>query len=194
MFYLKPPRHISTLPRRYCHVRSFVRYPPHRTLPRRERERRRPGAQAHANRVGRLSPRPPPRTGPAHRGGRERSSHHGIEKRTAAHPRSRLKRKNGKFWSAQFCTEVAHSERFELPTLGIEIRCSIQLSYECTSVFNGLDGCPHSLDNVQALKTAPKFIFDGFNYQTCAVGARRPCGGFEAETPGLRPTGRAARA
>jgi hypothetical protein len=26
---------------------------------------------------------------------------------------------------------VAHSERFELPTLGIEIRCSIQLSYEC---------------------------------------------------------------
>jgi hypothetical protein len=29
-----------------------------------------------------------------------------------------------------FCTEVARSERFELPTLGIEIRCSIQLSYE----------------------------------------------------------------
>ena len=26
---------------------------------------------------------------------------------------------------------LAHSERFELPTLGIEIRCSIQLSYEC---------------------------------------------------------------
>jgi hypothetical protein len=26
---------------------------------------------------------------------------------------------------------MAHSERFELPTLGIEIRCSIQLSYEC---------------------------------------------------------------
>ena len=25
---------------------------------------------------------------------------------------------------------MAHSERFELPTLGIEIRCSIQLSYE----------------------------------------------------------------
>jgi hypothetical protein len=25
---------------------------------------------------------------------------------------------------------VARSERFELPTLGIEIRCSIQLSYE----------------------------------------------------------------
>ena len=27
-------------------------------------------------------------------------------------------------------TKVARSERFELPTLGIEIRCSIQLSYE----------------------------------------------------------------
>src|SRR5689334_19505511 len=26
--------------------------------------------------------------------------------------------------------EMARSERFELPTLGIEIRCSIQLSYE----------------------------------------------------------------
>jgi hypothetical protein len=26
--------------------------------------------------------------------------------------------------------ELARSERFELPTLGIEIRCSIQLSYE----------------------------------------------------------------
>jgi hypothetical protein len=38
---------------------------------------------------------------------------------------------------------MAHSERFELPTLGIEIRCSIQLSYECTSVFNGLAGRPH---------------------------------------------------
>lgn len=26
---------------------------------------------------------------------------------------------------------MVHSERFERPTLGIEIRCSIQLSYEC---------------------------------------------------------------
>src|SRR3954454_23204923 len=40
------------------------------------------------------------------------------------------KRKNGRFWSAQFWTEMARSERFELPTLGIEIRSSIQLSYE----------------------------------------------------------------
>ncbi len=78
---------------------------------------------------------------------------------------------------------------FELPTLGIEIRCSIQLSYECTRVFNGLAKCPQSLGTVQALKTAPKSIFDGSDYQTCAVGARRPCEGFEAETRGLRPTG-----
>ena len=28
---------------------------------------------------------------------------------------------------------MARSERFELPTLGIEIRCSIQLSYECVA-------------------------------------------------------------
>ena len=33
---------------------------------------------------------------------------------------------------------MARSERFELPTLGIEIRCSIQLSYERINVFNGL--------------------------------------------------------
>src|SRR5260370_33947661 len=35
-------------------------------------------------------------------------------------------------------TEVARSERFELPTLGIEIRCSIQLSYERLSLRDGL--------------------------------------------------------
>jgi hypothetical protein len=30
---------------------------------------------------------------------------------------------------------VARSERFELPTLGFEVRCSIQLSYERASLF-----------------------------------------------------------
>jgi hypothetical protein len=30
----------------------------------------------------------------------------------------------------RFDWQMARSERFELPTLGIEIRCSIQLSYE----------------------------------------------------------------
>jgi hypothetical protein len=35
---------------------------------------------------------------------------------------------------------VARSERFELPTLGIEIRCSIQLSYERIG-----DARPHRL-------------------------------------------------
>ena len=75
---------------------------------------RQPGPQAHADRIGRLPPRPPPRTGPAHRSRHERSSHHGLEKRTAAHARRRFKRKNGGFWRAQFCTEVARPKRFEL--------------------------------------------------------------------------------
>ncbi len=66
---------------------------------------RQPGSQAHADRVGRLSPRPPPCPGPAHRGGRERSSHHGVKKRTASHACRCFGRKNGRFWSAQFCTE-----------------------------------------------------------------------------------------
>jgi hypothetical protein len=35
---------------------------------------------------------------------------------------------------------LARSERFELPTLGFEVRCSIQLSYERASLFNGLAG------------------------------------------------------
>jgi hypothetical protein len=32
---------------------------------------------------------------------------HGVEKRVASHARRRFKRKNGGFWSAQFCTELA---------------------------------------------------------------------------------------
>ena len=35
--------------------------------------------------------------------------------------------------------EVARSERFELPTLGFEVRCSIQLSYERISLVNDLE-------------------------------------------------------
>jgi hypothetical protein len=35
---------------------------------------------------------------------------------------------------------LARSERFELPTLGIEIRCSIQLSYERLNRRNGCSG------------------------------------------------------
>jgi site-specific DNA recombinase len=77
---------------------------------------RQDGPQAHADRVGRLPPRPPPRTCPACRSGRERSSHHGVQKRTSAHARRRLKRKNGGFWRAQFYTEVARPKRFELLT------------------------------------------------------------------------------
>ena len=34
---------------------------------------------------------------------------------------------------------LARSERFELPTLGFEVRCSIQLSYERNNDFNDLE-------------------------------------------------------
>src|SRR5260370_32746035 len=64
--------------------------------------------QAHANRERRLPPRSPACTRPARRGRRERSSHHGVEKRAVEHARRRIKRKNGEFWSAQFCT-VMHN-------------------------------------------------------------------------------------
>ena len=40
----------------------------------------------------------------------------GSKKRIASHPRRHLKRKNGGFWRAQFCTEVARPEGFEPPT------------------------------------------------------------------------------
>jgi hypothetical protein len=59
-----------------------------------------------------------------------KNSHHGLETRAADYARRRVERKIGCVWGAQFWTEVARSERFELPALGIEIRCSIQLSYE----------------------------------------------------------------
>jgi hypothetical protein len=75
---------------------------------------RRPGPQAHVDRVGRLPAGPPARAGPARRSGRERGSHHGVEKRTAAHACRGFERKNDRFWSARFCTEMARSERFEL--------------------------------------------------------------------------------
>ena len=39
---------------------------------------------------------------------------------------------------------MARSERFELPTLGFEVRCSIQLSYERASLFNDLEERPIS--------------------------------------------------
>jgi hypothetical protein len=55
----------------------------------------------------RATPRSPARARSARRGRCERSSHHGVEKRTAAHARRRLKRKIGGFWRAQLCTEVA---------------------------------------------------------------------------------------
>lgn len=45
----------------------------------------------------------------------------------------------------RFHEGLARSERFELPTLGIEIRCSIQLSYERTPPYRNC-GVPMSRD------------------------------------------------
>ena len=51
------------------------------------------------------------RARPARRSRCERSSHHGVEKRAPAHARRCIKRKNGRFWRSQFCTEVAATSR-----------------------------------------------------------------------------------
>jgi hypothetical protein len=110
---------------------------------------RQAGSQAYANRERRLPPRSPARARSAHRSGRERSSHHGVEKRIAAHACRRFERKNGGFWRAQFCTELARSERFELPTLGFEVRCSIQLSYERVRPFRWVSRTPNFLGIVR---------------------------------------------
>jgi site-specific DNA recombinase len=77
---------------------------------------RQAGPQTDANRERRLPSRSPPCARPTRRSRRERSSRHGLQKRTAAHPRRRLKRENGGFWRSQFCTEVARPRRFELLT------------------------------------------------------------------------------
>jgi hypothetical protein len=56
------------------------------------------------------------RARPARRSGHEKSSHHGSQKRALACASRRVGRKNGGFWSAQFCTEMARPKRFELLT------------------------------------------------------------------------------
>jgi hypothetical protein len=90
---------------------------------------RQAGSQADADRERRLPPRPPPRTRATRRSRRERSSHHGLEKRTSAHARHRFEREDGGFLRAQFCAEVARPTRFELVTSAFGGQRSIQLSY-----------------------------------------------------------------
>jgi hypothetical protein len=46
--------------------------------------------------------------------------------------------------------EVARSERFELPTLGFEVRCSIQLSYERSFERIGYQSCQSSSTALKA--------------------------------------------
>ena len=61
---------------------------------------------------------------------------------------------------------LARSERFELPTLGFEVRCSIQLSYERASLFNGLAGHPNSLGAELGTEKAAETSFGFLDYQT----------------------------
>ena len=71
---------------------------------------------------------------------------------------------------------MARSERFELPALGIEIRCSIQLSYERINVFNKLEQKSQFPGTVQLLKTGVENSLDGSDYQTWPVRAIPPSG------------------
>ena len=69
--------------------------------------------QGNADRWRRLPPRSPSRARPTGRSRSERAAHHGIEKRAPAHARRSFKRKNGWFWRAQLCTELARPRGIE---------------------------------------------------------------------------------
>src|ERR1700722_18556256 len=58
--------------------------------------------------------------------------------------------------AAKSNSEMARSERFELPTLGIEIRCSIQLSYERVYLSDYQTGRPNPTFAPASLR-APQF-------------------------------------
>jgi hypothetical protein len=68
---------------------------------------------------------------------REPSRRKRRHKNPASHllPRRHLLGSGRPFFIAKQLILLARSERFELPTLGIEIRCSIQLSYERQSYY-----------------------------------------------------------
>jgi len=61
-----------------------------------------------------------------------------TQKRTAAHARRRFKRKNGGFWRAQFCTEVAHPTRFERVTFAFGGHGSSRLTTRASAYNDGI--------------------------------------------------------
>ena len=67
---------------------------------------------------------------------------------------------------------MARSEGFEPPTLGIEIRCSIQLSYERVCLFNSLAEKPEVPGTVQAFKKTTENYSAWSDYQTRRGGTR----------------------
>jgi hypothetical protein len=82
---------------------------------------------------------------------------------------------------------MARSERFELPTLGFEVRCSIQLSYERMGVSKVQPGILTFRHRTRAENTCAP------DYQSCTDRATPPDGDQKPleERParrGLRPT------
>lgn len=92
---------------RFCDPCFCVRYPPTFDHAAGSQDVCQDSQQAHADRWRRLPPRSPPGTRLTGRSRPERTAHHGIKKRAPAHSRRSFKRKNGRFWRAQFCSEMA---------------------------------------------------------------------------------------
>ena len=67
------------------------------------------------------------------------------------------------------------SERFELPTLGFEVRCSIQLSYERSNVFNGLRATDlrslDPLENIRPKRSPARLDYQSWTGRATAVEA-----------------------
>jgi hypothetical protein len=70
---------------------------------------------------------------------------------------------------------LARSERFELPTLGFEVRCSIQLSYERSFECSGYQSCQSSSTALEMRTFHEQFI-----QEPCLVAVRQRQVGFFA--------------